>query len=200
MTPQETIVGFYEDCLAKHGDNHRGVDWPTKESACIRYQAMLDVMKEGGTLLDFGCGCSAMYEYILEQAICVEYSGLDLSAKFVEVSKNKFPQNSYYVADILKEDIPEFDYIVANGVFTEKLEFSYDEMWEYFARMLPRIFKFARKGIAFNVMSHHVDWEKPCLFHVPFDAMAGFVKKNLSRHFAFRQDYALFDYTTYVYK
>jgi hypothetical protein len=57
----------------------------------------------------------------------------------------------------------------------------------------------ARKGMAFNVMSAQVDWKRDDLFHVPFDTMASLVKARLSRHFHFRQDYGLYEFTTYVY-
>ena len=33
-----------------------------------------------------------------------------------------------------------------------------------------------------------------------FDEMAAFSKAHLSRHFAMRQDYGMYEYTTYVYR
>ncbi len=54
--------------------------------------------------------------------------------------------------------------------------------------------------MAFNVMSKHVDWEREDLFHLPFDTLAEFLKKELTRNFVFRNDYGLYEYTTYVYR
>jgi hypothetical protein len=85
-----------------------------------------------------------------------------------------------------------------NGVFTEKLDLSFDEMWNYFSKMLIRIFPSAQKGIAFNVMTKQVDWERDDLFHVPMDLLAAFLSKKISRHFIFRNDYGLYEYTCYV--
>jgi hypothetical protein len=73
-------------------------------------------------------------------------------------------------------------------------------MQRYMERLLKRVFPSARVGMAFNVMSKHVDWERDDLFHVPYDLLAAFLKANLSRHFAFRADYGLYEYTTYVYR
>ena len=87
-----------------------------------------------------------------------------------------------------------------NGVFTEKQDLSFSEMFEYLQDVVRTVFTKARVGIAFNVMSKHVDWERPDLFHVPFDVLRSFLVKNVSRHFVFRQDYGLFEYTTYVYR
>ena len=45
-------------------------------------------------------------------------------------------------------------------------------MTDYMLRMLRMAFARCTCGIAFNVMSKHVDWERDDLFHVPFDEMA----------------------------
>jgi len=203
-----SIVRHYETCLEKYGDTHLGVDWPNKSDADTRYQVMLDVVKPGRSspisLLDFGCGASHLYEYIQQHApeAPIVYSGLDISEKFVHLSRQKFPNNTYYCLDLLdpSSEIPSFDYIVMNGVFTEKQGLSFDEMLTYFQTMLIRVFSYAQVGIAFNVMSKQVDWERDDLFHVPFDLLASFLRQNLSRHFVFRHDYRLYEYTTYLYR
>jgi SAM-dependent methyltransferase len=201
------IVEHYEDCLAKYGDTHLGVDWPRPEDARTRYRVMLELIREphspAVTLLDFGCGASHLYEHILGSGfVGIEYIGLDLSSNFVELSRRKFPQNAYICADILEEPeaLPSCDYIVMNGVFTEKRALTFDEMLVYFQRMLIAVFSKARLGIAFNVMSKHVDWEREDLFHLPFDTLARFLTASLTRNFVIRNDYGLYEYTTYVYR
>jgi SAM-dependent methyltransferase len=202
------IIAHYEDCLEKHGDNHMGVDWPKKEDVNTRYRVMLDLIRSDKTtgeitLLDFGCGASHLYEYILQYQIPnITYSGLDLSEKFISLSKGKFPDNQFYCLDIIEDPngIPNFDYILMNGVFTEKRELSFDEMFEYLKTMLTITFQKANKGIAFNVMSKAVDWERNDLFHLSLDTLADFLTKNLSRHFVIRNDYGLYEYTVYLYK
>lgn len=202
----KSIVAHYEDCLEKFGDTHLGVDWPDRDDAETRYRVMLEVIRstsERTSLLDFGCGASHLYEYILRNKLeYVEYSGLDLSERFIQLSKSKFPEVNYYCLDILDEggDIPDFDYIVMNGIFTEKLKLSFDEMYAYFIRIIGRVFSKAKVGIAFNVMSSHVDWEREDLFHLPMDKLADFLVREVSRDFVIRNDYKLYEYTTYVYR
>lgn len=114
----------------------------------------------------------------------------------------KYPDLAFYCCDILQPaaDIPEFDYVVMNGVFTEKCSLSFGEMFEYVKQVLSKVFVFARIGLAFNVMSKQVDWERPDLFHLPLDTLADFLTSQLSRNFVIRNDYGLYEYTTYVYK
>ena len=200
-----SIVSHYETCLDRHGDSHLGVDWPKAADVHTRHRVMLELIRPASqrvSLLDFGCGAAHLNEYIREQRLDhIEYAGLDLSEKFVRLSQSKFPNNRFFCMDLLDNDaaLPMFDYIVLNGVFTEKRELSFDEMLSYFKQLVSRVFAHAAVGIAFNVMTKHVDWEREDLFHLPFDTLAAFLKKELTRNFVFRNDYGLYEYTTYVY-
>jgi cyclopropane fatty-acyl-phospholipid synthase-like methyltransferase len=203
-----SLLSHYESCLERHGDSHLGVDWPKKEDAETRYRVMLAVIRREDVartvrLLDFGCGASHLYEHIVAHGIQnITYSGLDLSQKFFELCRKKFPQNDYYCADLLDTQavIPNFDYIIMNGVFTEKGVLSFNEMFSYFKRLVTQVFEKAEVGIAFNVMTKHVDWERDDLFHLPFDLLAAFLKQALTRNYIIRNDYGLYEYTTYVYR
>jgi len=203
-----SIVAFCEECLEKYGDNYLGVGWTkSQEDTDTRYRVMLDVINrspiEKIKLLDFGCGASHLYEYILRQNLQnIEYSGLDVSEKFINLSKRKFPSINYYCLDILHEQtqLPDFDYVILNGILTVKRDLSFDEMFGYLQTLVIKAFMIARVGIAFNTMSKQVDWEREDLFHLPFDMLAYFLVKNVSRHFIIRHDYGLYEYTTYVYK
>jgi hypothetical protein len=73
-------------------------------------------------------------------------------------------------------------------------------MFDYLRRLLKRVYPHARCGLAFNVMSKHVDWEREDLFHLPYDTLAAFLKREISRNFVFRADYELYEYTAYVYR
>jgi SAM-dependent methyltransferase len=201
------IVRHYEACLRQHGDTHKGVDWPNERDADIRYQIMLDVIREAPdtsvSLLDFGCGTSHLYEYMQRNAYTqIAYSGLDISPAYIKLAQAKFPHITYYCLDILDDAgaIPEVDYVVMNGVFTEKRGLSFEEMWTYCQRMLTSIFPRVKRGLAFNVMSKQVDWERTDLFHLSMDTLAAFLTEHISRHWVFRHEYGLYEYTIYVYK
>lgn len=201
------IVSHYESCLAAHGDSHLGVDWPCPRDAETRYRVMLEVIEpeipSPVTLLDFGCGASHLYEFIQRtNRTGIQYSGLDVSSCFIDLCQRKFPENTYFCLDVLDsvERLPGFDYVVMNGVFTEKRELTFDEMFSYVQKVLRAVFPLARRALAFNVMSAHVDWTRADLFHLPFDLLVPFLKRDLSRHFVIRNDYGLFEYTVYVYR
>ena len=201
-----TIIDHYEACLARYGDTNLGVDWPDKLDAEKRYCVMLEVVREnnaGLTLLDFGCGASHLYPYLQHSRFSgLEYHGLDASPAFCALSRNKYPENNYICLDVIAEPekLGEFDYVVMNGVFTEKRDLTFEEMFEYFKQVMRVVFPKVRCGLAFNVMSKAVEWERADLFHLPTDALIFFLVQELSRHFVIRNDYGLYEYTVYVYK
>jgi SAM-dependent methyltransferase len=202
------IVRHLEKCLELHGDSARGVDWPTREGAERSYAVMLGVIRERPpatpSLLDLGCGLAHMYEYMIANGWnWVEYRGSDLSERFLDRCRQKFPHIPFSRADILGDSaaaIPEADYVVMDGLLTEKLSVPFDEMWRYSQALIAAAFGKARRGIAFNVKSKYVDWEREDLFHVPVQLMTDFIAERLTRSFVIRHDYGLYEYTVYAYR
>ncbi len=203
-----------ESYFDRLGDNPLGMGWPNQPDAFRRFQVMLDVItSDPGTacddaerpvrLLDLGCGCGHLYEYIQHKSITgIQYTGIDLSTRFIDVCRSKHPQADFRCLDILtsSDPLPVFDYVVINGVFTSKCEMSFDQMWLFVQSLLSRAFNLARCGLAFNAMAKHVDWERDDLFHLPLDTLAAFACRHLNRNFLIRNDYGLYEFTTYIYK
>ena len=200
------IARHYEECFARHGDTHLGVDWPKAEDALRRYDAMLGIVDASAgpvRILDIGCGAAHLLDRIRARGLTeITYVGLDISPVFVEFCRRKHPDITFILGDLLTGDldIPPVDYVIMNGLFTEKRELEFVEMLAFFQAMLATAFSLATRGVAFNVMSKQVDYERDDLFHLPLDMMADYVAKNLSRHFIVRNDYGLYEYTVYLWR
>ncbi|HLW74168.1 MAG TPA: class I SAM-dependent methyltransferase [Gammaproteobacteria bacterium] len=203
---EATLREDYERRLREYGDNPLGVGWPNPQDAELRYRVMLDVIRPGAatnSILDFGCGTGALLENIRHHGRRdIHYTGTDNSEKHLALCRQKFPDVNFISGDILNDapGLGEFDYIVANGVFTLKASLTHAEMFGFLSSALQKLWLHARLGMAFNVMTKHVDWERDDLFHVGFDEMASFLKAHISRHFLFRSEYGLWEYTVYVYR
>jgi len=202
--PYLKIVTHYEKCLTQYGDTHLGVDWASADDAEKRYRVMLDLINEDKqvSLLDFGCGTSHLLDYILDKHIAnITYTGLDISPEFVKISQKKYPETNYLTIDILDlgSTLPVFDYIVMNGVFTEKGELSFNQMFDYFREIIRKVYPSCRAGLAFNVRSKHVGTEERDLFHLPFDELADFLSQEVTHNYTIRHDYGLQEYTVYLY-
>jgi SAM-dependent methyltransferase len=208
--PFGPIVEHYEACLAQYGDCHRGVDWPRADDVARRHAVMLGVLRPGcpgpdrpARLLDLGCGAGHFYDFLRRSDTGpVYYAGLDVSERFIALCRSKYPEVPFFCRNLLADpgDLPGFEYVIMNGVFTEKRSLTFTEMFDYFRRLVAVAFQLAEVGIAFNVMSKQVDWERDDLFHLPLDELAWFLKREVSRHFVIRNDYGLYEYTAYVYR
>jgi SAM-dependent methyltransferase len=201
------IANHYKECFLTYGDTHLGVDWPNKEDTIKRHEVMYEIINRGNTkidettILDFGCGLGHFYEWLLTKNKKPKYYGLDINTEFYDICKIKYPNVTFYNLDILtNEELPNFDYIIINGVFTEKRDLTQEEMFDFFKTVIKKLWVKCNKGLSFNLMSKHVDWERDDLFHVSLDELGWFLKDHLSRDFIIRNDYKLYEYTTYVYK
>jgi SAM-dependent methyltransferase len=205
----QPLVEALEKFYAEHGDTHRGLGFRTEEGFEVRYRVYLEVIRGAAaraecSLLDVGCGTARLLDLIKSLGRDeISYRGVDLSPKLIEAARKKHPGADFILGDPF--DLEEIwsarpDYVVFGQIFTCRLQMSVAEMTDYMLRMLRLAFSHCRRGVVFNVMSAHVDWQREDLFHVPFDQMADLLQANLSRNYVFRADYGIYEYTVYVYK
>jgi SAM-dependent methyltransferase len=208
--PYVSLVRMVENLFTVHGDSHRGLGYPKVHGFDARYRVYLDVTRFGpaagvpSTMVDVGCGTGRLLDEIKASSrIDIAYTGIDLSPKLLKAARTKHPDAIFIQGDPFDLEgvwAASPDYVVFGGIFTCRLEISEEQMTDYMIRLLRLAFNHCRRGIVFNVMSFHVDWQREDLFHVPFDRMAEIVRLNLSRNYIFRADYGLFEYSVYVYK
>jgi SAM-dependent methyltransferase len=204
--PAEVLVAHYENCFKAHGRTPKGVDWPNSTDLEKRFEIMLGVLPPGKqilSLLDLGCGPGLLVDHLDRTGRLrdIAYHGIDLSEPMLASAREHWPGLDFQRRDVLLSPLPtaSIDYAILNGVLTERRSIPLPEMKEYAIELLSHVFDAAREGIAFNVMSKVVDWERDDLFHWGLDEMASAVSKALSRHLLIRADYGLYEYTAYVY-
>ena len=171
---------------------------------------MLDVMRDGGgpstSLLDFACGSGDLFRFIRSIGRSdIAYKGADISEITIDAARKKFPGVEFSQVDVLCTDDRQLqalasDYCVINGLFTVRAGMGESDMWGFVRRTVETLWPLMRRGLAFNVMSKQVDWERSDLFHVSFDQVAEFMHGIAGRNVAFRADYGLYEYTCYGFK
>jgi SAM-dependent methyltransferase len=202
-----SIITHYEQSLQKYGNTPKGVDWPNANDLSLRFSIMVDLFKNEKkriSLLDLGCGIGLLLKYMTEthQLDHIDYSGIDISPIMVERAKALWPDHTFIQKNILTQPFcsNSFDYILMNGVLTEKQTLSYKEMASYSQDLIKTAFKIVKKGLAFNVMSPFVTHSRIDLFHYDVNEMIRFLTEHVSRHIQIRMDYGLYEYMVYVYK
>jgi len=195
---------YYEETLQRFGCTPRGVDWNDEASQNLRFKILTEIGDLNGTRIhDVGCGLGHLADYFLKRRIDVDYVGTDISATMVERARERRPGCKIHTADILAAPNPEWmkaDYLMASGLFYVKSE-APDQAWQAFVEaMVMRMFQLAGKGIAFNMLTSHVDYEESHLFYASPSRMLDFCLSRLGRHVVIRHDYPLYEYTVYAYK
>jgi SAM-dependent methyltransferase len=199
------IVSHYEKSLKQFGPTPRGADWPNGADLAARFGVLLGLLDDAGerpALLDLGCGAGLLLDYLDATGNIdrVRYHGIDLSNTMTDLAKSRWPTHEFSCRDIVAAPLPEqsVDVVIMNGVLTERVSVSFHAMVELAQSLIAAAFRVARVGIAFNVMNTHVDWQRDDLFHWPLDALAGFLKREISPNYAFRADYGLYEYACFV--
>jgi dTDP-4-amino-4,6-dideoxygalactose transaminase/SAM-dependent methyltransferase len=206
--PDDTLLRYFDERLSERGDTAQGAYWPNEPDRRTRFDVMLDVVpRDAGpvVLCDLGCGTGELLGHIKKlRRRDIDYVGVDRSAAALTFARAKFPDERFVQIDVNApgEQLDDLacDYLVANGLFTVKFDLSHEEMWSFLVTTIERVWPLVRKGLAFNVMSKVVDWERDDLFHLPLDDAARLLHRLAGRRIRFRADYGLYEYTAYAYK
>lgn len=204
----EALKAHYTSTFAEHGPTTRGVDWGEEdENLYQRYDRMLAVINSDSTsevsLLDVGCGFGGLLIYARSKGYQLNYTGLDVVEPMIDWAKQNINNSKFLAGDVLSEDLLEegsYDYVVCNGILTQKLDTTALEM-EAFANMLiHRMYRLCKKGIAFNVMTTAVNFHADNLYYRSPVEMLAWCMAEVSKHVRIDHAYRLYEYTTYLYR
>lgn len=197
----------YAIALAEHGRGPRGLIWPNSTDLAMRFSVLLGIVdwpQAGGRvrLLDLGCGTGLLLDHLATNDLLdrVEYTGVDVLETTLQHARARWPGHRFEARDVREHPFAadEFDCAIACGVFTNRWEATQDVFAARVADTLASLWPSVRGGLAFNVMSPHVDWQRDDLFHWPLDEAMAFCKQRLSRHVAMRMDYGLWEYSVFA--
>lgn len=203
---QKKLNRYFTEKLATYGTTPQGVDYNGPEAQQIRFEQLLKVVDplQKFTLIDYGSGYGALFDYLLKKGWDFEYYGIDLIEEMVlagrETYKN-FP-NAHFITD--ENDAPVADYLVASGIFNVKLDSSYQDWQEFVLMTLKNMDALCSKGFSFNLLTKYSDADRmaarPDLFFADPLLFFDFCKRNFSRNVALLHDYGIYDFTIIIRK
>ncbi len=195
------LAQHYRDLLLKYGDSPEASQYSNRETQEKRFEILLQIANlEGKKILDFGCGTGHLATYIKQQGLNVIYTGVDIVEELLEVAREKHPEHHFCEFSDVTDH--KFDYILISGVFNNKIE----DNRGFYQKTVEQCFSMISEGLAFNMMSHYVDFYDPSLFYEKPEAVFEFAKKNISPYVVIRNDYQVkdgvipFEFAVYVYK
>jgi SAM-dependent methyltransferase len=203
---EHSLQTYFQDKLDRFGFTPRGVDWNSVEAQENRFAQLARVIRtepaEPFTLLDYGSGFGALYDFLVRLGHRPLYTGFDFVPAMVAKGRETHPTdpNCAFTAD--ETALIPVDFVIASGIFNIRLETSEAAWRDYVLSILTSMDSLAVKGFAFNMltsysdpeyMKSHLYYADPCFF---FD----YCKRHFSKSVALLHDYGLYDFTILVRK
>lgn len=202
----ENLKAHYARKFEKFGATSEGVDWGPEAKAELRYIAMLGVVnpedaESGFSMLDIGCGYGGQLEFMQKNNYAeIEFTGIDVVPEMVTFAKDKYPGATFLEGDFLEMQLDEkFDYVTCNGILTQKLSATNDEMKDYMQKLIAKMFAHCKKGVVFNTMSSYVDYQMDGNFHNDPSELLKLLFSH-TRNVRMDHAYPLYEYSMYMYK
>jgi SAM-dependent methyltransferase len=203
---QKKLSEYFSEKLETFGTTPKGVDYNGPEAQERRFEQLAKVIdpSQPFTVIDYGSGYGAMFDFLQRKGWQFEYYGIDLIEKMVIAGREahkEFP-NAHFTTD--EREVPVADYLLAGAIFNIKLEASYEEWQAFVASTLNRMNDLCSKGFAFNMLTKYSDVDRmaqrPDLFYGDPLFFFDLCKHNFSRNVALLHDYGLYDFTILVRK
>ncbi len=196
-------INYYRDKIKQFGSTAEGMDWKNIDTQYLRFDIISRYIDFSShpSVLDVGCGNGEFLNYTKDHSRSIQYTGLDAVSEMVQLTNERFGNDSAIEADLLSWNTDKkFDYVIASGTFNAKLS-STDEEWKsYFYGNLKKMYDLANVAIIFNCMTSHVDYKYDRLYYPTPDELTDFAVKNLSRNFILDHSYPLYEVTMVVFK
>ncbi len=207
MTLKDTnnkLNKFFADKLREHGPTPKGVDFNSLESQEKRFEQLTKLFDrtQKVSVIDYGCGYGALFDYMEKYGYQFEYQGIDVVPEMVEASQKRLAKKPNTLFTTNESDLKPAEYLIAGSIFNVRLETSNEEWTEFVVNTLRRMNDLCTRGFSFDILTKYSDRDRmrfdlyyadPCFF---FDHC----KRNFSKNIALLHDYGLYDFTILVRK
>lgn len=206
MNPiSEALRQHYSQRFASHGASSEGVDWGANEAnVLLRYEKMLGVLRSSPptpTLLDVGCGFGGLLSYANDRKIDLQYTGIDVAQNMIEWARANQAAGTFINGDFMDHAFEQqFDYVICNGILTQKLDTAALEMDQFAAQLIRKMFSLCKVGIAFNVMTTKVNYFSNNLYYRNPAELFSWCMSEISSHIKLDHSYPLYEYTLQIYR
>ncbi len=109
---------FYKSAIELYGVSAKGVNWHSKYSQNIRFDAILEMLPiklQEYSIADAGCGFGDFYIYTQKKKkFAQEYIGIDSLLDMYSIASER-TGCEIIIADICKDDLPSASYYICSG-------------------------------------------------------------------------------------
>lgn len=190
--------------LSRYGNCPQAVGSESIEHKQLRYRQLSRIFDNESefSILDVGAGVGDYFGFLNQffSEKQITYQGLEITNEFCKIAEEKYSDISIDTRNILIDEVELYDYVVLSGIFHQRGEVSINDWNEFMKNILLKAFQISNKGIAFNVLSNYVDYQKDGNFYVNLTELQDFIVSKLSRFYSINHAYPLFEATVFCYK
>lgn len=196
MKKREKIRKFYESKMGQGLPDYGVLGWESEKAQQLRFDMLLDnVVLEGKSLLDIGCGMGNLLEYISKKKINVIYTGVDILDSMIEHARCKALKGEFRCVDVFEGSPFEdrsFDIVYTSGIFNLNLGNNSD----FLAGALEKMLRMARETVVFNLLHKDSPDREDKYFYYDPEEIKELLKKykDIDRVFI-KQNYLKNDFT-----
>lgn len=199
-----SLKEHYRKTILTNGPSPKGVDWRDESTSDIRHNCMRNLLtsiNKDSTLLDVGCGYGAFLDYLKKQNININYQGVDIVEEMLIQANIMHPNANFKLGNFLEEDFDSlFDYVVCNGILTQKLDASLLDMEDFSKRIIKKMFDISKIGCCFNMMTTRCNFFAPNLFYRHPSEILTYCLSEITHNAKIDHSYGLYEFTVYLYK
>jgi len=198
------VEDYFTAKLEAHGATPLGVGWNSSEAQETRFFQLIKIIDPSKkySLLDFGSGFGAMYDYLTGLGHQLHYVGYDVTDAMIEKGSELHPNNPdcWFTSSI--DEVPVVDYAVLSGALNIKLDNDSATWTAHVIGCLNKMSELSQKGFSFNMLTKYSEAEKmrPELYYGDPQLFFDYCKRNFSRNVVLIHDYILYDFTILVRK
>ncbi len=199
----DEVIASYDRAISEHGTEVGAVGWRTRAAQRRNFAAIARAFAhetEPFTVHEVGCGFGDLADFLRAHFPLASYRGSDLNPQMIALARQRDPSLQVEHCNIL-ERVPEpADYVVESGIFNWRGGHTDAEWQQMVESVLLAMWGFARKGIAANFLTAHVEWRRDFAYHQDPAALLNFAHGKLERFVKLDHAYYPWEFTLTVYR
>lgn len=194
------LKAYWDRNAEKYGDTPRALDWGSWESQRMRFEVLSRILPDGysGSVLDVGCGLGDLYGYLTGRWE-IQYLGIDISEKMLEIAKKKYPEVTFKLHDMTKKLDMKFGYVLLSGSLNKRISLDPVDQYKWTETILRNMWGSCKIGMTFNMLSTYADSVAEDDFQYSPERIFKFAQ-TLSRKVKLDHSYMPHDFTIYIFR
>ena len=149
------LIERYSSRLQKFGYDPRTLGWDTQANQYARFNIATNLINfKGRKILDIGCGLADFREFLKFQGIKISsYSGCDINAELIEFCKHRWPEDNFFTANLLNDDIGQTPYDIVTLFGVLNFRFSEFNNMDFARQMIKKAFDCCKDSVVVDFLT-----------------------------------------------